>query len=212
MHFSDRAKQWWKVRTRFIVPLLTCPVWCRSLVSQSRFLTIKREKERDCFINVIWLTLNRPACVQQTLSERYTCLECCSLSLISAAKIISQTKPLITHSIQTPMGTRGHQNANITPLSFTHSLRVEGGDDIDGWQLRTMDAKKPRRKCRGLFTCKTPYVCGQQTKNMVCVFVLNWVYDTMFVVTHWVSRPRAGFICSSLCCFEKLAVDCVLIH
>lgn len=71
---------------------------------------------------------------------------------------------------------------------------------------------KPRRKSRELFTCKTLYVCGQQTKNMVCVFVLNWEYDTMFVATHWVSRPWAGFICSRPCCFEKLAVDSVLIN
>lgn len=135
MHFSDRAKQWWKARTRLIVPLPTCPVWCRSLVSQSRFLTIKREKERDCFINAIWLTLNRPACVQQTLSVRNTCLECCLLSLISAAKIISQTKPLITQYSDS----HGHQGAperqHKPSLLYTH---------IEGWRWgrhRRMTAK-----------------------------------------------------------------------
>lgn len=153
MHFSDRTKQW------LIEPLPTCPVWCRSLVSQSRFLTIKREKERDCIINGIWLTLNRPACSTDLISEKHV-----SGVLLAVSDICSQNHfpdKAINHSqYSSPMGTRGHQSANINPLSFTHALKVGGGDDIDGWQLRTMDAKKPRRKSRGLFTCKTPYVCS----------------------------------------------------
>ncbi len=105
---------------------------------------------------MIWLTLNRPACVQQTLSERYTCLECCSLSLISAAKIISQTKPLITHSIQTPMGTRGHsERQHKPPLLYTL---------IEGWRWgrhRRMTAKnngcqETQTQMQGAFHMQNP--------------------------------------------------------
>lgn len=92
---------------------------------------------------------------------------------------------------------------------------------MEGWRWgrhRWMTAKNngcqvnPDAKAGSFSHAKPPMYAANRQRTWYASLCSIGEYDTMFVATHWVSRPWAGFICSRPCCFEKLAVDSVLIN